>query len=241
MRTRRPARLGFRRRRGGDCATAPEAHAWAVLRGGGLTTAALEHLTGQPIHAVVRRHHRQPVPGLGDAHDRYTGLGGADDAADAAALDLAPGDDLLVREVLLAGADGAAYGAARLLAAAGRVPPRLAHRLATTDDPIGRLLAAAGVAVSRELRDWGLRRAGTRAAYLAGAPAPDARVPARTYLMRLAATGAPLALITEWFAPVLFAATPPPRRTAADLPRRRTAADPLRRPTAAGDTPAGTR
>ncbi|HEX5742199.1 MAG TPA: hypothetical protein VFY17_11700 [Pilimelia sp.] len=231
MRARRPARAPSRRRRGAGCAAAPEAHAWEVLRGGGLTTAALERLTGQPIHAVVRRHHRQPAPGLGDADDGYTGLGGADDAADAAVLDLAAGDDLLVREVLLAGADGVAYGAARLLAAAGRVPPHLARRLATTDEPIGRLLAAAGIAVSRELRDWGLRRAGTRAAYLAGAPVADARVPARTYLMRLTATGAPLALITEWFAPAVFAAAPRPRPAGARLRRRGTAAD----------TPAGAR
>ncbi|GAA2512900.1 chorismate--pyruvate lyase family protein [Pilimelia columellifera] len=180
-----------------------------VLRGDGLTTTALEILTGQPVQVVVRQHCRQPLPSAGAADaPGYTGVLGVDAGDEAAALELTAGDDVLVREVLLIGADGLRYGAARLVAAAGRLPTPLAHRLATTDEPIGRLLAAAGVPVVRQLRDWGLRRAGDRAPLLVGDLLPDARVPARTYLMRLR-DGAPLALITEWFAPTVFAADHP--------------------------------
>ncbi|MFB6395197.1 chorismate--pyruvate lyase family protein [Polymorphospora lycopeni] len=184
-----------------------------VLRGDGLTTTSLEILTGRVITVRVRAHWRLPLHAdlhaMAPGDEVYTGLDAPDlswfAAVGADQLDARPGDDLLVREVLLTGDDGVDYGAASLVAALDRLPAPVAHRLATTDEPIGRMLARNQVPVTRELRHWGLRRVGARGATLGADLAADAPVPARTYRMRLVRTGRPLALITEWFAPRVFA------------------------------------
>ncbi|MBM9469360.1 chorismate pyruvate-lyase family protein [Nakamurella leprariae] len=206
-----------------------------VLRGDGLTTTSLEILSGARITTAVRAHWMlplhadsralnrvggEPTPGADDlaGADGYTGMAatepgrwaqlGIDD------LDAQVGESLLVRELDLLGA-GRILACATLVAVMGVLPPSLVHVLGTTDEPIGRLLAAHGIQVRRELVRWGLRPAGDLAERLAVAPA--AAVPARSYRMRATSSGRPLALITEWFTPTLFG----PPATAGDRRRRR--------------------
>ncbi|QOC90141.1 chorismate pyruvate-lyase family protein [Micromonospora craniellae] len=179
-----------------------------VLRGDGLTTTALEILTGRTITVRVHSHWRLPLHDeiMYPADEFYTGLDAPDLSWLAALgidhLDAAVGDELLIRDVLLTGDDGVDYAAAAVVAVLDRLPASVARDLASTDEPIGRMLAAARVPVSRELRDWGMRRLGVRGASL-GVDA-DGMTPARTYLMRLVDDGRPLCLITEWFAPRVF-------------------------------------
>ncbi|OHV39864.1 hypothetical protein BCD49_09690 [Pseudofrankia sp. EUN1h] len=183
-----------------------------VLRGDGLTTTSLEILTGHEITVRVRRHWRLALPAQAerayDIFDGYTGPGADTLAAYSTVgyrdLGGVPGDDLLIREVLLCGDDGVIYATASLFAVLDRLPPDVAHRLATTGAPIGKLLVRAGIQVKREIRRWGHFPAGDFAAHLGPAVQADTRVPARTYLMRSMVTGEPLTLITEWFAPRLF-------------------------------------
>jgi len=114
------------------------------------------------------------------------------------------GDLLLIRDVLLVGAGGRrVHGSAEVVALLDGLSERVAEALATTDQPIGRLLRDNGVQVTRELRRWGHLPAGRQAARLGEGLTPSSRVPARTYLMRLA-SGKPLALLTERFAPHVF-------------------------------------
>ena len=87
----------------------------------------------------------------------------------------------------------------------GRLSQPVADALAATDEPIGRLLRDNGVPVTRELRRWGLAAAGPQARHLGRTLTSSSRVPARTYVMRLANTGEPLAVLTERFAPHVFA------------------------------------
>jgi len=183
-----------------------------VLRGDGLTTTSIEILTGRDIIVRVRRHWRLALPseaeGVSDLLDTYTGTGLDPHAAYTTVgyqdLGGVPGDDVLVREVLLCDHDGVIYATARLFAALDRLPPVVAHQLATTDAPIGKLLVRAGIQAGREIRHWGYCPAGDFAAHLGPTIRSESRVPARTYLMRDTATGKPLTLITEWFAPRLF-------------------------------------
>jgi chorismate-pyruvate lyase len=178
-----------------------------VLRGDGLTTTSLEILTGRDITVRVRRHWRMTLPASPVA-DSYTGTNVAAPAACSTVgyqdLGGLPGDDLLIREVLLCDSDGVIYATASLFAVLDRLPPDVARRLATTGAPIGKLLVRAGIQSTREIRRWGLLPAGDFAAHLGPAVRAETRVPARTYLMRSMETGMPLTLITEWFAPRLF-------------------------------------
>ncbi|MEJ2864283.1 chorismate--pyruvate lyase family protein [Actinomycetospora flava] len=176
-----------------------------VLRGDGLTTTSLEILTGATVTTAVRAHWRLPLRAEWGAQADGASYAGepADDSRRWAwfagdVLDAGAGDELLVRELDLVGG-GTVLAAATLVAVLGVLPAPLAHRLGTTDEPIGRLLAAHGVAVRRELLRWGLRPAGELAGRLA--VAPESEVPARTYRMRAVASGRPLAAITEWFSP----------------------------------------
>lgn len=117
-----------------------------VLRGDGLTTTSIEILTGRDIIVRVRRHWRLALPseaeGVSDLLDTYTGTGLDPHAAYTTVgyqdLGGVPGDDVLVREVLLCDHDGVIYATARLFAALDRLPPVVAHQLATTDAPIPR-------------------------------------------------------------------------------------------------------
>ncbi len=187
-----------------------------VLRGDGLTTTSLEILTGHRIEVEVSGHWTISVP-HGSAAPTSTmhaeiGAPGVDERLQVAQveLDAGPGDELLVRDVLLVGAFGAVHGAAEVVARRAALPDVVAHTLATTDQPIGRLLRDSDVPVTRELRRWGLLPAGAQAARLGPDLVPSSRVPGRTYVMRMSSDGSPLAVLTERFAPHVF--VPAPRR-----------------------------
>ncbi|WP_250285670.1 chorismate pyruvate-lyase family protein [Frankia sp. CiP1_Cm_nod2] len=200
-----------------------------MLRGDGLTTTSLEILTGRRITVRVRRQQRLPltVPGQrGHAADARGGDSGSlfhedpwfhaaatrahrDTYADIGLRDLegSPGDDLLVREVLLTGDNGVVHGAASVLAIVDRLPVDVVRAL-DTEEPIGRLLTRAALPIVRELRSWGRLPAGGIATCLGPGLSAQSQVPARTYRMRDMRTGRPLTLITEWFSPRLFGLDP---------------------------------
>lgn len=187
-----------------------------VLRGDGLTTTSLEILTGHRIEVEVSGHWTISVPDGRPASPSTMhpelGAPGGEDRVETALADLGagPGDELLVRDVLLVGLGGAVHGAAEVVARRSALPDAVAHTLATTDQPIGRLLRDSDVPVTRELRRWGLLPAGAQAARLGPDLGPSSRVPGRTYVMRMSADGSPLAVLTERFAPHVF--VPAPRR-----------------------------
>jgi len=181
-----------------------------LLRGDGLTTTSLEILTGDLINVTVDSHWTIAVP---SDVPLSTVLQSPDDSHDAEYfldlshrhLGVAPGERLLVREVLLVGPTGAVHGIAEVVARESLLPDAVADALATTDDPIGRLLRDNGVLVSRELTSWGLVPAGPRADRLVGRVRPDDRIAGRSYLMREIATNQPLAVLIERFGPHIFA------------------------------------
>jgi chorismate-pyruvate lyase len=107
--------------------------------------------------------------------------------------------------VLLIGPTRTVHGAAEIIARMDELPARVAEELAATEKPIGRLLVEHGVQVRRELRTWGRLPAGSRAVRLGAQLTSTSRVPGRTYVMRLAGSGRPLAVLTEKFAPRVFA------------------------------------
>lgn len=182
-----------------------------VLRGDGLTTTSLEILTGERVSVEVLGHWTDTVPAPGENSDQDSTLFDADSPDPGyylgiahEHLDASVGERLLVREVLLIGPTRTVHGSAELIARMDELPPRVAEELAGTEKPIGRLLLEHGVQVRRELRTWGRMPAGARAPRLGRGLSPLSRVPARTYVMRLAATDAPLAVLTERFAPGMF-------------------------------------
>ena len=184
-----------------------------VLRGDGLTTTSLEILTGERITVVVDGHWRLTVPDDGANHPSTSTMHFDLDSPDVEdylamglmELEASAGDLLLIRDVLLVGAGGRrVHGSAEVVALLEGLPERVAEALATTDQPIGRLLRDNGVQVTRELQRWGHLPAGRQAGRLGEGLTTTSRVPARTYLMRLSSTGKPLALLTERFAPHVF-------------------------------------
>jgi chorismate-pyruvate lyase len=183
-----------------------------VLRGDGLTTTSLSILTGEDINVRVEGHWNVTVssptadrlPG-GTMH--FDGDGADVDGYIYSAvtyLDADVDDDLLVRDVLLVGAGGTVHGSAEVVAMRYALPKPVTQALASTDQPIGRLLRDNNVPVTRELRRWGLIAAGAQATRLGAGLTASSRVPGRTYVMRLSATGKPLAALTERFAPHVF-------------------------------------
>lgn len=187
-----------------------------VLRGDGLTTTSLEILTGHRIGVEVSGHWTISVPDGGSTttSTMHAELGapGVEERLETALAELGagPGDELLVRDVLLVGSGGAVHGAAEVVARRAALPDAVAHVLATTDQPIGRLLRDSDVPVTRELRRWGLLPAGVQAGRLGPGLTAASRVPGRTYVMRMSSDGSPLAVLTERFAPHVF--VPSPRR-----------------------------
>lgn len=186
-----------------------------VLRGDGLTTTSLEILTGERIDVIVDGHWHLTVS---DTDERLPGgtmnfdLDGPDvDGYLATGLtDLAArvGDVLLVREVLLVGQSGTVHGSAEVVALAAELPEPVSEALATTSQPIGRLLRDHGVPVSRALKRWGFTRAGRQAARLEPGLVPTSKVLGRTYVMTLLGSGHAIAALTERFSPHVF--QPPP-------------------------------
>jgi chorismate-pyruvate lyase len=194
-----------------------------VLRGDGLTTTSLEILTGERVGVDVLGHWTVTVPAPGENSDLVSTLFEADSPDPGYYLGVAHqylgasvGDRLLVRDVLLIGPTRTVHGSAELIARMDELPPRVADELAGTEKPIGRLLVEHGVQVRRELRSWGRMPAGARASRLGRGLSAMSRVPGRTYVMRLATTGTPLAVLTERFAPGMFEPyiTPRPARRA---------------------------
>lgn len=183
-----------------------------VLRGDGLTTTSLEILTGERITVSVVGHWRITVPENPPPEAGASSMQYGDDGPDVeyylatgkSQLGARAGDVLLIRDVLLVGPTGSVHGSAEVVALLHLLPDPVAAALAATDQPIGRLLRDTGVPVTRELLRWGLATAGPCASSLRVGLHPTSRVPARTYLMRLANTGQPLAVLTERFSPVLF-------------------------------------
>jgi chorismate-pyruvate lyase len=183
-----------------------------VLRGDGLTTTSLEILTGERIDVAVDGHWRIVVPE--DAADVLPSstLHFDDEGPDVDAvlktgvseLGAGPGDTLLVREILLVGTRGRVHGSAEVVARYEALPEPVVTALATTSQPIGRLLRDNGVQVVRELGRWGFLPAGSRADRLGAGLTPTSRILGRTYLMRDGRTREPIATLTERFCPHLF-------------------------------------
>jgi len=147
----------------------------------GTVTAFLEHLVGEPIDADV-------------------GLHVTTAAAPDNALGVAAGRPLLARSALLTGRRTARpYVYAESLIDPGLLSEDARRRLATSRDPIGRILGDEGLAVRREPLDGPV-------GVLSPAPAGRTRATgdhllARTY--RLGVAGVPVMVITEWFLPSL--------------------------------------
>lgn len=176
------------------------------LRGDGLTTTSLQVLTGDRITVDVLRHEVQAsAVGRSDG-SAYTGVAAhAPDAQVGDAfdeLDLDGTEPLLRREVLLRGRQ--VWGASTVVAVLDRVPSSVARSLATTDEPIGRALHAAGMPTSRELRAWGLVPADRWTGRLSAVTSPSTRIPRRAYVMRSVADARPVAHFVEWFSPAIF-------------------------------------
>lgn len=105
-------------------------------------------------------------------------------------------EPVLRRAVLLRGArTGRVYVAADSAVALDRLDPGMAEKLLSTDEPIGRLLAAYRVETFREFRQVGRARAGTLGQWF-GLDC-DAELLFRSY--RMISAGRPIALITEYF------------------------------------------
>jgi chorismate-pyruvate lyase len=147
----------------------------------GTVTAFLERLVGEPVDADV-------------------GLHVATVAAPGNALRVAEGRPLLARSAHLTGRRTARpYVYAESLIDPGPLPDDVRRRLATSRDPIGRILVDRGMVVSREPVEGPVGVV---------SPAPPARalaagdhLLARSY--RLGIEGVPVMVITEWFLPSL--------------------------------------
>ncbi len=198
-----------------EYASAAEALRLMVLRGDGLTTTSLEILTGGEIgirlleQRTVLLTEPTPVqPGADSA--RPAVFDDADVAwAEMGELELRPGEELLIRRVSLTDPGGTVYAVAEVIAVVDRLPAAVAMLLFTTPTPLGKALVADGVAVTRELRRWGGYRAGRFAAMLGPTLEAASVVAGRTYRMLASETDEPLAVVTEWFAPRLFAHAEP--------------------------------
>ena len=193
-----------------EYASAAEALQLLVLRGDGLTTTSIEILTGREIGIHLQGQRsvrvtdtlREPTGDPG----AYAGVTFDADGPLAGAEELEPqlDDELLIRRVHLIDAGATVYAVGEVVAVLNRLPPDLVRVLLTTRTPLGKGLAAAGVAYVRELRHWGGYGAGELAEALGPTLEATSIVPARTYRMISMETGKPLSVITEWFAPRLF-------------------------------------
>jgi chorismate-pyruvate lyase len=145
---------------------------------GGTVTEVVEHVLGEPLHAVrLSQRTRTCTRPLED-------------------LDLHVGQSLLERRVVLHGTfTSRPVFCAESLIALDRLEPTIRDGLLTTDQPIGRLIRSHRLETFRELLTYERLRVPEVARELQ-LPA-YAWLLARTY--RVSAAGAPLMLITEWF------------------------------------------
>ncbi len=149
-----------------------------MLVGSGRTvTATLEGLVGEPIDAAVRGQRTVVSDGAG-------------------ALGVPEGQPLLCRAATLHGRhSGRPYVEAVTLLVPGRLPAGFGDRVGSGDQPIGRLLEAEGIEVTRvSLADVDPL---ARAVWPEAAPPPEAVRLARTY--RVDSGGRPVMVISEWF------------------------------------------
>ncbi len=144
---------------------------------GGTVTATLEVLVGEPVDATV----------LGQCAVASDGAG---------ALAVPEGHPLLCRAATLHGRhSGRPYVEAVTLLVPGRLPAGFGDRLGSGGQPIGRLLEAEGIEVTRvALADVDPL---ARAVWPEAAPPPETVRLARTY--RVDTGGRPVMVISEWF------------------------------------------
>ena len=144
----------------------------------GTVTHILEAYCDEPVE-VVKLLHERDVAGALDAD-----------------LELAPGDEVLRRRVLLRGArTHRSLLYAEAVVALGRVQAAFLDGLVSTDKPIGVLLAEARTETFREILHVGRELAGTCGTHFG--LDPDAELISRTY--RILRAGRPMILITEKF------------------------------------------
>ena len=151
----------------------------ALDRTSSTVTDFLEQLVGETIDAHAHRHDRI------EAHN-------AND------LRVNEGEPLLHRAATLRGrTSGRAYVYAESLIVVGRLPTRFGHRLETSTDTIGRILAEMGIAVTRQ---------GDGEPDSASRSKSDVNVGdyllTRTY--RLDSEQTPVMIISEWFLETLI-------------------------------------
>jgi chorismate-pyruvate lyase len=144
---------------------------------GGTVTATLELLVGEPVDAAVSGQRAVVADGAG-------------------ALAVPVGHPLLCRAATLHGRhSGRSYLEAVTLLVPSRLPAGFGDRLGSGGQPIGRLLEAEGIEVTREAL------AGVdplaRAVWPEVAPPPETVRLARTY--RVDTGGRPVMVISEWF------------------------------------------
>ncbi len=147
----------------------------ALGRSGGTVTGVLEELVGEPIDA-------EPL-----AHRPLSATAGGP-------LEVPPGHPLLGRTARLVGRRSEhRYVFARAVLVPSRLPEGFVAQLTTGHQPIGRILEAEGLVVTREPGP------GPEAGSLGseGVPPPGDVLLARTY--RLMVDGAPVMVISEWF------------------------------------------
>jgi len=136
----------------------------------------------------------------GEAVDAQLIVQTASVATDRNLLDVAAGHPLVSRQAILRGRTSArAYLYAETLLVPDRLPPAVTRTLATTTDPIGRVLAARGISVSRTL--LGAPRRSPGVAAVGPDRCRDAAIYARRY--RIESGAAIVMLIDEWFLPDL--------------------------------------
>jgi chorismate-pyruvate lyase len=140
-------------------------------------THLIEQLTGEPLEADVIRQYSMPA----EAVNSFL---------------VGPGQPLMHRiAVLKGGVTNVPYVYAESAFVPARLPAAACHRLAHTSDPIGRVLAAHGLApVREELPSSG---SGTPRPLNAAGAGPSSVVWSRAY--RLTIDDLPVFAISEWF------------------------------------------
>ena len=162
----------------------------ALERSGGTVTDFLELLVGEVIDAQGRRHAMIPAPS-------------------ANRLQLEAGRPLLQRAATLRGrTSGSSYVYAESAIVTSRLPAWFGPRLESSNDPIGRMLHEAGLAITRE------ELAGPDSTVLP--LRPGSHPPAGEWLLtrtyRISVGHTPLMVITEWFLTALGPFLPGPAR-----------------------------
>ncbi len=149
----------------------------ALGRANGTVTAFLEHLVGEPIDAGERRQNTTT-------------------AEFSNSLRVAEGHPLIVRKAALQGRrSGQSYLYAETVLVPSRLPANVRQRLASSSDPIGRILEEEGITVTRKPLGGPVPGSGPVSAEVG--VAVGNYLLARTY--RIDAEGTPLMVITEWF------------------------------------------